>query len=252
MNYTLSIEDLRPGCRGFLLGVRGIRIAGMQKLTLLDYPGRLACTVFTAGCNLRCPFCHNGPLLDGKTWDAEGEARLLALLDRRKNVLEGVCVTGGEPLLQPDLPDLLREIRARGYLVKLDTNGMFPDRLAAVLAAGLADYVAMDLKNGPARWAETVGVPEADPAAARASAALLMGGTVDYEFRTTVVRGLHDEASLRAAGETIRGAKRWFLQRFVPPEAPLRAGLAAFSKEEMEHLAAAAAPFAGTVALRGI
>ena len=126
-----------------------MRIQGLQKLTLLDYPGRTACTVFLSGCNFRCPFCHNAPLLQGDTGDAMDEDALLMFLKKRQGVLDGVAVTGGEPLLRQELPSLLEKIKALGYTVKLDTNGAFPERLEAIVQAGLADYVAMDVKNSP-------------------------------------------------------------------------------------------------------
>ena len=136
-----------------------MQIQGLQKLTLLDYPGRTACTVFLSGCNFRCPFCHNAPLLTATDEDGMDEDELLAFLKKRQGLLDGVAVTGGEPLLRPELPALLEKIKALGYAIKLDTNGAFPERLEAVVCAGLADYVAMDIKNSPARYAETAGVP---------------------------------------------------------------------------------------------
>ena len=162
-------------------------IQGLQKMTLLDYPGRVACTVFLGGCDLRCPFCHNGGLVLGPMPAGLDSEELLAFLRKRRGLLDGVCVTGGEPLLRPGLPGLLREIRALGYSVKLDTNGSHPQRLRAVVEAGLADYVAMDVKNSPGRYAETAGVPGLDLRPIRESVAFLLEGTVDYEFRTTVV-----------------------------------------------------------------
>ena len=136
-----------------------MRIQGLQKLTLLDYPGRTACTVFLSGCNFRCPFCHNAPLLTAADEEGMDEDGLLAFLKKRRGLLDGVAVTGGEPLLRPDLPQLLEKIKALGYAIKLDTNGAFSEQLEAVVRAGLADYVAMDIKNSPARYAETAGVP---------------------------------------------------------------------------------------------
>ena len=144
-----------------------MRIQGLQKLTLLDYPGRTACTIFLSGCNFRCPFCHNAPLLTAADEDGMDEDELLAFLKKRQGLLDGVAVTGGEPLLRPDLPQLLEKIKALGYVIKLDTNGAFPERLEAVVCAGLADYVAMDIKNSPARYAETAGTAELDLFAAR-------------------------------------------------------------------------------------
>jgi len=230
-----------------------MRIEGLQKLTLLDYPGKLACTVFLAGCDLRCPFCHNADLvLAGRPSDPIPESELLAFLKKRRGVLEGVCVTGVEPLLSPDLPALLQKIRALGYAVKLDTNGTFPDRLMQIVAAGLVDYVAMDIKNAPGRYAGTVGVPDFDEAPVRRSAAYLLSGAVDCEFRTTVVAQLHTEADFTAIGQWLAGAKRYYLQGFVDSGNLIGSGLSAAPKAEMERFLAAVKPFIPTVELRGV
>ena len=166
-------------------------IHGLQKLTLLDYPGKVACTVFLGGCDFRCPFCHNGELVAGPLPPPEtDDEALLAFLNKRRGLLDGVCVTGGEPLLRPELPDLLARIKELGFLVKVDTNGARPDRLRALVERGIADYVAMDVKNGPTRYAETVGVEGLDLAPVRDSVSFLLSGAVDYEFRTTESRGL--------------------------------------------------------------
>ena len=202
-----------------------MKILGLQKMTLLDYPGKVACTVFLGGCDLRCPFCHNAELLSGAMPPVLDDQGLLAFLDRRKGLLDGVCVTGGEPLLHDELPSLLRSLREKGFLVKLDTNGTHPDRLRAVMGEGLVDYVAMDVKNSPERYAETVGRPAFDLAPIRESVALLLGGAVEYEFRTTVVREFHDDASFTAIGPWLAGARRYFLQPFVDRETVPRRGL---------------------------
>ena len=164
-----------------------MRIQGLQKLTLLDYPGRTACTIFLSGCNFRCPFCHNTPLLTADAADGMAEDELLAFLKKRQGLLDGVAITGGEPLLRPDLPALLEKIKELGYAVKLDTNGAFPDRLEQIVRTGLADYVAMDVKNSPARYAQTVGASEFDLAPFENCVSFLLRGMVDYEFRTTSV-----------------------------------------------------------------
>ena len=160
-----------------------MRIGGLQKVTLLDYPGKVACTVFLPGCNLRCPFCHNGGLVLGPMPAELDSEELLAFLRKRRGLLDGVCVTGGEPLLRPDLPELLSQIKELGYPVKLDTNGGRPAQLRALAEAGLVDYVAMDVKNSPGRYGETAGVPGLDLAPFRESVSFLLQGTVDYEFR---------------------------------------------------------------------
>jgi len=198
-------------------------LAGLQKLTLLDFPGKVACTVFTAGCDLRCPFCHNSGLLTAPE-DTIPEPEFFAFLEKRRGILDGVCVTGGEPLLQPDLPDFLARIRALGFLVKLDTNGTHPDRLVRLLESGLADYVAMDVKNCPARYGETAGAP-VDPALITASMAVLRKSGIPYEFRTTVVREYHTPADLLAAADWLDPRDPWFLQQFRPGDTVLKPGL---------------------------
>ena len=229
-----------------------MRIGGLQKVTLLDYPGKVACTVFLPGCNLRCPFCHNPALvLPDRETDSLSTEELLAFLETRRGKLDGVCVTGGEPTLYEDLPALLRQIRGLGFAVKLDTNGTNPDMLEALAQEGLLDYAAMDIKNSPDRYAETCGGVELLGPVKR-SAALLMAGAVDYEFRTTVVRQFHDSASFRAIGPWISGARRYFLQAFIDRDTVLRPGLSAWSREEMEGFAALVRPWVPAVELRGI
>ena len=174
-----------------------MRIAGLQKMTLLDFPGKVACTVFLPGCNFRCPFCHNFELLGPDPQAVMDETALLTFLEKRKGLLDGVCITGGEPTLQPELPDLLRRIKALGYPVKLDTNGYRPQVLRALVEGGLVDYVAMDIKNSPSAYAATVGLPTIDLAPIEESIQYLFSGRVAHEFRTTVVEPLHTEASIQ-------------------------------------------------------
>ena len=177
-------------------------IQGLQKLTLLDWPGRVACTIFLGGCDFRCPFCHNRDLVTGPLPAAMDSGELLAFLAKRKGLLDGVCVTGGEPLLRPGLEALLEEIKALGFPIKLDTNGSHPQLLARLWSLGLVDYAAMDIKNSPERYGETAGVPGLDLGPIRESVSWLLESHVDYEFRTTVVRQFHDSASFRAIGLT--------------------------------------------------
>ena len=228
-----------------------MNINGLQKLTLLDYPGKVACTVFLAGCNLRCPFCHNSELLDGTAEAVMDDAGLLDFLRKRQGMLDGVAFTGGEPLLRPELPELMQRVRDLGYAVKLDTNGLFPDALSRVLERKLVDYVAMDVKNSPARYAETCGVGTVDMAAIYASIDLLRSGETDYEFRTTVVDELHDDESILAIGQMIRGAKRYFLQPFRDRDTVAFAGFHAPDAEKLTRWAALVKPFVGSVEIRG-
>ena len=227
-------------------------IQGLQKMTLLDYPGKVACTVFLGGCDLRCPFCHNSGLVAGPMPAELDDGALLAFLDKRRGLLDGVCVTGGEPLLRPELPQLLSRIKELGYPVKLDTNGGRPERLRALLEAGLVDYVAMDIKNSPERYGETAGVPGLDLAPFRESVSLLLRGTVDYEFRTTVVREFHDADSFQAIGPWIAGARRYFLQSFVDRDSVLQAGLHPWDRETLASFGDLVRPYVEQVELRGV
>ena len=229
-----------------------IDIQGLQKLTLLDWPGKVACTVFLGGCDFHCPFCHNGELVAGPFPDSICEKEFLAYLERRQGLLDGVCVTGGEPLLRTDLADLLKKIKALEFPVKLDTNGSHPVALRDLWERGLIDYVAMDLKNSPERYAETVGMPCLDLGPIRESVVWLLEDHVDYEFRTTVVREFHNSEDFLAMAEWIAGAKRYFLQSFVNRETVLHPGLTAWGKKDLERFAAIVRPFVPAVQLRGI
>ena len=229
-----------------------MRIAGLQKTTLLDYPGKVACTVFLAGCNLRCPFCHNASLvLPARDTSQLTEASLFAYLEKRQGVLDGVCISGGEPTLAPDLPELLRKIKALDYSVKLDTNGSNPKMLAALLEEGLIDFVAMDIKNSPARYRETCGgVDILD--AVRESVALLMQSGIAYEFRTTAVHPLHSPAELREIGAWLHGAQRFFVQQFIDSGDLVGSGITPLSAKEMADLLEAIRPDIPTAAIRGV
>ena len=213
-------------------------------------PGRVACTVFTEGCDFRCPFCHNASLVThfgaGLSVD-----EFFSFLKKRQGMLDGVCISGGEPLLQPDIEDFIRRIRALGYAVKLDTNGARPDRLAALIDAGLLDYVAMDIKNSPSKYAETAGLG-AMPSGVPESVALLLSGIVPYEFRTTVVEELHEPSDFSAIGEWIKGAERYFLQKFTDSGDLVGEGLSAPSDEKLRACLAAVAPYVPSASLRGV
>ena len=229
-----------------------MKIHGLQKMTLLDFPGRVACTVFLGGCDFRCPYCHNFELVDGSAPAIMEEGELYAFLEKRRGLLDGVAITGGEPTLRPDLPELMRHIRDMGYAVKLDTNGGHPDRLEKILSEGLADYVSMDIKNSPEKYAQTVGLASVDLEPIRACASLLMAGETDYEFRTTVVDELHDAADFEAIGKWIAGAKRYFLQAFTDRDSVPFAGLHAPSDEKMRQYAQIARKYVPDASLRGV
>ena len=228
-----------------------MRIGGLQKTTLLDYPGKVACTVFLPGCNLRCPFCHNAALvLPEQTLRGEiSEGELFAFLEKRRGKLDGVCITGGEPTVYRDLPELIDRIRSLGFLVKLDTNGSHPDMLRSLL--GSLDYVAMDIKNSPRRYAEACGgVDILSPV--RESVSLLLEGKVDYEFRTTCCSPLHTPGEMEAIGEWIHGAKRYFLQSFVDSGNLVGQGMGPLTREEMIALQQAVLPQVPNTRIRGI
>lgn len=229
-----------------------MQIQGLQKVTLLDYPGRVACTVFLGGCNFRCPFCHNSSLLEQNAPAELDSEALLAFLKKRQGLLDGVVFTGGEPLLRQELPALLRQVKALGYPVKLDTNGSRPGALRAVLEAGLADYVAMDVKNSLSRYGETCGLPGMDTAAVEESIALLLEGRVDYEFRTTAVAELHDDASFADMGKLLRGARRYAIQCFADRDSVLQGGLHPPEKASLLRWKTMMEPCVQEVLLRGV
>lgn len=221
---------------------------------MLDYPGQVACTVFTGGCNFRCPFCHNSPLvLPEQLAHDTDEEQVLSFLSKRVGVLDGVAITGGEPLLHKDIGDFLAKVKAMGYKIKLDTNGSFPDLLMALVRDKLIDRVAMDIKNAPELYPATIGVSNVDMAAIERSKEFLLSGAIDYEFRTTVVKGLHTEESLLTAAKWISGAKEYYLQQFKDSGHVLNIeGLDAYDEQEMHALADAIKPIVPTVQVRGV
>ena len=230
-----------------------MRIDGLQKMTLLDFPGKVACTVFTGGCNFRCPFCHNALLVTKLPEKPDyTEDEILSFLEKRVGLLDGVAITGGEPLLNPDIADFIRKIRDMGYAVKLDTNGSFPERLKAIVSEGLVDYVAMDIKNRREKYAETIGLKNFDLSKIEESVEFLKSGAVDYEFRTTVVKQFHTVEDIRAAAEWIGGAKRYFLQNFVDSGELICEEVCGVDKETMLKMKSAAADFVPQTEIRGI
>lgn len=230
-----------------------IKIMGLQKVTLLDYPGRVACTVFLGGCNLRCPFCHNASLVLSADEPQMTEEAFFAFLRKRQGILDGVCVTGGEPLLQPDLPRFIADIRTLGYAVKLDTNGTMPSRLKAILAARAVDYVAMDIKSSPEGYAAACGVPvEVDKL--RESIRAIKESGIPHEFRTTVVKGLHTKEDIEGAARLV-GDSPYFLQGFVDSGELIGGeGIAmdAYTPDEMTALRDAARAYAPLCEVRGV
>ncbi len=228
-------------------------INGFQKLTLLDYPGKMACTVFTGGCNLRCPFCHNSRLVINPSSENEFSIdEILAYLNKRKGILDGVAITGGEPLLHDDIGEFIIKVKELGFPVKLDTNGTFPDRLKKIVNNGLVDYVAMDIKNAPAGYPETVGIGGYDISEIKESIAFLLENNVDYEFRTTVVREFHNVFSIDGIGKMIAGAKRHYLQAFIDSGELIGFDLSPVPKEEMLEMQKVMLKYVDSCEIRGI
>ncbi len=230
-----------------------MKLYGLQKMTLLDFPGRVACTVFTGGCNFRCPFCHNAGLVtDINQSEYMEEDDFLSFLSKRKGLLDGVAITGGEPLLQPDIISFIKKVKSHGFAVKLDTNGSFPEKLKEILDENIVDYVAMDIKNSPELYGKTVGINDFDITPIYKSISLLLDGCIPYEFRTTVVKQFHTVESIGKAAEMIKGAKRYFLQNFVDSGNLIGENMCGVSKEEMNKMRLAATAFVQDTQLRGI
>ena len=235
-----------------------MHIAGLQKMTLLDFPGKVACTVFLQGCNFRCPFCHNSDLLGKDGPEGMTDGQLLSFLEKRKGILDGVCITGGEPTLQPELEELIRSIKKMGYAVKLDTNGARPEVLKKLSWEKLLDYVAMDIKNSPEAYGETVGLPRMDISRVEQSVKFLLEGEQPYEFRTTVVAELHNETTMESMGKwlssLVSGKKpeRLFLQGYIDRDSVLQSGLHPCSRETMENFVRILRPFVDAVEIRGM
>ena len=228
-----------------------MKIGGFQKMTMLDYPEKIACTIFTYGCNLRCPFCHNASLVIDEI-EFFTEEEILSYINKRKGMLDGVCITGGEPLLQRDIFEFMRKIKEIGLPIKLDTNGAYPERLKQAIDEGLIDYVAMDIKNSPEKYALTAGIENLDIAPFKKSIEILLSGKIDYEFRTTIVRELHNENDIVEIGKWIKGAKRYFLQGFVDSGNLISSGFTAHEKSTLEAFKQAVSPYISDVKIRGV
>lgn len=228
-------------------------IMGLQKLTLLDFPGKIACTVFTGGCNFRCPFCHNASLvIPSKLGAAMPTEDFFDFLKKRQGILGGVCVSGGEPTLMFDLEEFISRIKSMGFLVKLDTNGSRPAVLKALVEKGLVDYVAMDIKNSPDMYPKTVGVAGFDVAPILESAEYLMSGAVEFEFRTTLVEGHHTEREMQLIGEWLRGAPRYYLQNFVDSGDLISEDTVGLNKNTSETLLKVLKSYIPNAEIRGI
>ena len=226
-------------------------IGGFQKMTMLDFPGKIACTIFTHGCNFKCPFCHNARLVI-KEVDLIDEDEILSYLNKRRGILDGVCISGGEPMLQSDLFDFIKKVKDLGLLVKLDTNGYFPDKLKEAIDQGLVDYVAMDIKNCREKYALTAGNDKIDIANIEKSVAILMSSGIDYEFRTTVTRELHTKEDFTKIGEWIKGAKRYYIQNFVDSHELISDTSSPLDSQGLKALLEAVLPYVPNAELRGV
>ncbi|MBR0303179.1 MAG: anaerobic ribonucleoside-triphosphate reductase activating protein, partial [Clostridia bacterium] len=215
-----------------------MKISGLQKLTLLDYPGHTACTVFTSSCNFRCPFCHNASLVENRAVGEISEEEFFAFLAKRHGILEGVAITGGEPTLQTDLADFIEKVHGEGFKVKLDSNGYRPETLREILSSGNVDYVAMDIKSSPENYAKAAGIRRLDVSLIERSIDIIKSSGVGYEFRTTAVKGIHTPGDFLAIGKWLGDVPAYFIQKFTDSGDVLGEGYSAFPDEEMTSLLA--------------
>lgn len=227
---------------------------GLQKLTLLDYPGKVACTLFTRGCNFRCPFCHNASLVvKADEQQSYANSEIIAFLKKRQGILDGVAISGGEPTLVKGLYEFISDVKSLGYSVKLDTNGTNPALLKRLIDDKLVDYVAMDIKNSPEKYAYTCGLPESyDLSKIEESKNILMGGRVDFEFRTTVAKPFHTEEDFIKIGEWIKGSEKYFLQQFKDSGDIIGQEISPYNESEMEKFLSLLLPFVPNSQLRGL
>ena len=229
-----------------------MQIHGFNKTTLLDYPGIVAATIFTGACNFRCPFCHNSDLvLNPNSQPPISEEEIFSHLEKRKGITRGVCITGGEPTLQPDLERFIDRVKGMGLFVKLDTNGYRPDVLKKLCDEKKADYVAMDIKSSFSRYSEAAGV-DVDISKIKESIEYLKEGHVPYEFRTTVVRELHDYDTFLEISEMLEGASSYYIQGFIDSGRVIKQGLSAYSLEELECFTGIFKGRIGEISVRGV
>ena len=228
-----------------------MKIGGFQKMTVLDFPGKIACIIFTHGCNFKCPFCHNARLVteDGDFFDEE---EILSYLNKRRGILDGVCISGGEPLIHGEaIFELMRKIKELGFLIKLDTNGYLPNKLKYAIDNGLVDYVAMDIKNSPDKYPQTAGIDIVDMEKIKSSIEIIMSSSVDYEFRTTVTKELHTPEDFVEIGKLIRGAKRYYIQNFVDSGGIISEGSSPLENQGLTALLEAISPYVPSALIRG-
>ncbi|MCR0327568.1 anaerobic ribonucleoside-triphosphate reductase activating protein [[Clostridium] innocuum] len=252
--FELTLSKLSENARQYEQQEEaGIKLFGIQKLTLLDYPQKMASTIFTGGCNFRCPFCQNSDLVFlPENMPELQEEDVLRFLEKRKGILDGVCISGGEPLLNPELAGFLRKIKALGYAVKLDTNGSSPEKLKQLVEEGLLDYVAMDIKNSVRKYAETAGIRNLDLQGIQDSITYLKEGHIPYEFRTTIVKEFHSAQDIRDMTDWLEGAAAWYLQNFEDSDHVIQRGLHAWDKETLKAYLEIARTKIPNTELRGI
>ncbi|MBP1753649.1 MAG: hypothetical protein H6Q59_47 [Firmicutes bacterium] len=230
-----------------------MQIHGFNKTTLLDYPKHLAATVFLGGCNMRCPFCHNASLvLNAFSQPTIPEQEVLSYLAKRKTILEGVCITGGEPTLYPDLPEFISRIKALGFKVKLDTNGTNPKMMTSLMSNGLLDYIAMDIKNSKEKYSLTAGLDPISMEPILESVNLLKSSHLDYEFRTTIVQEYHTTEDILSIGHWLSGANAYYLQSYQDSGDILKPGLHSHTKETLEEYVTLLSPMISYVSIRGV
>lgn len=230
-----------------------MQIHGLNKTTLLDYPERVAATLFTGGCNFRCPFCQNSDLvLNPLSQPMISEEEIFAFLKKRKGVLSGICITGGEPTLQPDLKEFCEKVKELDYQIKLDTNGYHPEVIEELCKNHLIDYVAMDVKNSLEHYEIVAGITPLDKEKIIKSIDFIRSSWLEYEFRTTVVRELHNEEDFRLIGELLKGVRAYYLQAFRDDERVMKQGFSAYTREEMEAFAKILRQTISKVELRGL
>lgn len=231
--------------------VENVHFYGIQKVTLLDYPGNVACTLFTGGCNFKCPFCHNSDLVFLPEHIVEIPINNInEFLKKRTRVLEGVCISGGEPLLHLEIIDYLRKIKKMGYKIKIDTNGSFPKRLKSIVQEGLVDYVAVDIKNSPEDYAKTIGIENYDVSPIDETIHYLLENEVDYEFRTTVIKEYHNNMSMKKLAEWIKGAKKYYIQNFRDNENVIMKGLHRIDDETLQCFKNIVSPYVDMCEIR--
>ena len=254
--YTIAQAKLIDKAREYAkvnIETDDIKFYGLQKLTLLDFPGNMAATVFTGGCNFRCPFCHNRSLVFLNENDTEiSQDDIIDYLQKRNKVLDGICLTGGEPLLHPGARNFIKKVRSLGLKVKLDTNGSNFEAMKELIEDGLVDYVAMDIKNCPSKYSQTIGLQNFDLSVVEKSKNYLLENHVDYEFRTTVVKQFHQIEDFKEIGKWIKGAKRYFLQNFEDHGSCIIEGLNPVEEDDLRKMKEVILPYVEYARIRGV